>query len=112
MSQSAPSRTLFPARHTLRKWPGYLRIINAVRCKCRLDGYMHRIFQEMMTVLREAEQRGIPASQATLSLNERGMRRYIAATNELPESMEVLTRLTLVYSPDQEEDVALGPVSN
>lgn len=73
---------------------------------------MHRIFQEMMAVLREAELRGIPANQATLSLNERGMRRYIAATNELPESMEILARLTLVYAPDQEEDVALGPVSN
>lgn len=74
--------------------------------------YMRTIFQEMITLLKEAERRGIAPNHVTFSMNARGFQRYQNVTERMPEAFHLLSRLTIAYNPCQEEDVTLGPISN
>ena len=87
-------------------------IVNAQTQPLALSARMQTIFQEMITLLKEAERRGIAPNHVTFSMNARGFRQYQSAAEQMPEALQLLSKLTIVYNPSQDEDVTLGPITN
>ena len=87
-------------------------IVNAHARHSALADRMQTIFQEMIILLKDAERRGIAPNHVTFSMNARGFRQYQSATEHMPEALQLLSKLTIVFNPSQEEDVTLGPISN